>query len=545
MLSSLRRYHPHVSFITVSIQINDPAEVTSALEQARTASSQGAQLVEWRVDELALEEAGHRACHALVRDAPLPCILTCRMVEEGGRFGGDESDRVGLIQSLIKAGDAPKYIDIESIAWRRDRDLRMAVGQLLADTDCGLVLSTHDFESRPDDLARQLDAMWAEDDASVVKVAWMARSIRDSLEAMELLRDAAGPMIVLCMGRFGVMSRVLAGKFGGLLTFSSLGEEEATAPGQLTISQLRDEYRFDSIAPSTRVFGILGDPIEHSLSPLLHNTGYERSGFDGVMVPMPVIEGWESFKASLICMLDHPSFNLSGLAVTSPHKRNLSRFVEEAGGTLTPMVHRCGSANTLVVLPDGSLVADNTDTEGVVGPLRQVMSLKDAKVAMLGAGGAARAAAIGLLMEGAHVVVFNRSQERARELVEDVRGRMQDPVSIEYRTEGPRQEDSFNVFINMTTLGMAGGPGPEESPLEALGGSSEVLNDQTIVFDAVYSPLQTPLVRQASSRGAKVITGDAMFLAQAARQFRIWTGTEAPLDTWQALLGSRITVGDR
>ena len=536
MLASLRRYHPHVSLITISIQVNDPAEVASALEQARTAASQGAQLVEWRVDELAVEEAGHKACHALIRDTPMPCILTCRMVEEGGRFGGEESDRVGLVASLVKAGLSPKYIDIESVAWRRDRDLRMAVGQLLAGSECGLVLSTHDFEGRPGDLARQLDVMWAEDDVAVVKVAWMARSIRDSLEAMELLEEAAGPMVVLCMGRFGVMSRVLAGKFGGLLTFASLGEAMTTAPGQLTVEQLRDQYRFDSVSPSTSVFGILGDPVEHSMSPLLHNTGFGQAKFDGVMVPMPVIEGWESFKASLACLLDQPSFQLSGLAVTSPHKENLSRFVEEAGGTLTPMVHRCGSANTLVVLPDGSLVADNTDTEGVVGPLRQVMTLKGAKVAMLGAGGAARAAAIGLLMEGAHVVVFNRSEERARALVDDVKARMETEVSIDYQSGGPQSDDGFEAMINMTTLGMSGGPDPEASPLQALGGSLDALTEQTIVFDAVYSPLETPFVRQASQRGSTVITGDAMFLAQAARQFRTWTGAEPPMDTWTTLL---------
>ena len=536
MLASLRRYHPHVSLITISIQINDPAQVTSALEQARAASVQGAQLVEWRVDELAVEEAGHKACHALIRDTPMPCILTCRMVEEGGHFGGDESDRVGLVESLVKAGIAPKYIDIESVAWRRDRDLRMAVGRLLAVNECGLVLSTHDFEGRPDDLARQLDVMWAEDDAAVVKVAWMARSIRDSLEAMELLGEAAGPMIVLCMGRFGVMSRVLAGKFGGLLTFASLGEEHTTAPGQLTVQQLRELYRFDSLSSSTSVFGILGDPVEHSLSPLLHNTGFDQTQFDGVMVPMPVIEGWESFKASLACMLDQPSFNLSGLAVTSPHKENLARFVEESGGTLTPMVHRCGSANTLVVLPDGSLVADNTDTEGVVGPLRQVMTLKGARVAMLGAGGAARAAAIGLLLEGADIVVFNRSEERARALVDDVKDRMETTVPIEYRSGGPQSDDGFDVIINMTTLGMEGGPDPEASPLEALGGSAEAMTERTIVFDAVYSPLQTPFIRQASQRGATVITGDAMFLAQAARQFKTWTGSPPPMHTWMTQL---------
>ena len=152
------------------------------------------------------------------------------------------------------------------------------------------------------------------------------------------------------------------------------------------------------------------------------------------------------------------------------------------------MVERCGCANTLVVLSDGSLVADNTDTDGIIGPLGEVMSIKNSNVAMLGAGGAARAAAIGLLMEGARVVVFNRSAERARALVDDVRDRMQSPDSIEYRSGAPRSEDGFDAILNMTTLGMTGGPDPEASPLDALGGSVDVLREDMVVFDAVYRP---------------------------------------------------------
>lgn len=536
MLTSLRRYHPHVSFITVSIQINDPAQVASAIEQAAAASRQGAQLVEWRVDELASDESGHRACQALLRDTPMPCILTCRMVEEGGQFGGDESDRVGLIRSLVKTGHLPTYIDIEAAAWRQDRELRVAVGGLLAERECGLILSAHDFESRPPDLARQLDAMWAEDDVSVVKIAWMARSIRDSLEALELLDDAAGPMIALCMGRFGVMTRVLAGKAGGLLTFASISSDEVTAPGQTTLEQLRSTYRFESINPATRVYGILGDPVEHSSSPVLHNYAFDQTNFDGVMVPMPVIEGWESFKASLSSMLDQPLCSLAGLAVTSPHKQNLVRFVEESGGALTPMVHRCGSANTLAVLPDGSLVADNTDIEGVVGPLREALSLKNAKVAMLGAGGAARGAAIGLLMEGARVVLFNRTESSARDLVADLKERMGAGTAIEFQSGGPQPEQEFDVLLNMTTIGMHGGPDAEASPLELLGGSVEILDERIVVFDAVYSPRETPLIKLASAKGARTVTGDEMFLTQAAHQFRTWTGQNAPMESWRRLL---------
>lgn len=523
--------------IAVSIQVADPAHVGDAIDAAARAGSEGAHLVEWRVDALCEDEAGFRACRMLVEQAPLPCILTCRIAEEGGTFFGVEPDRVGLIRSLAEAEAVPRYIDIEAAAWRNDRDLRVAVGELLAAGDCGLVLSTHDFEGRPDDLARRLDVMWAEDDVTVVKAVWRARSIRDSLEAFDLLAEAAGPMIVLCMERFGVMTRVLTGKFGGLLTFVAAGERTETAPGQPTVKELREQYRFDSITSATKVYGIVGDPVAHSRSPLLHNAGFSAGGYDGVMVPMPVVEGWESFKASVASMLDQPGFDLAGLCVTSPHKSNLARFVEEAGGTLTPMVHRCGAANTLVVLPDGSLVADNTDVHGIVEPLGAEVALEGSRVAVLGAGGAARAAVAGLLQAGAEVVVYNRSRERAEALVQHIRDTFDESVSLEARSEGPTTGDGFKILVNATTLGMQGGPDPDSSPLVVLGGDQGILREGLVVLDSVYAPRRTPLVIEAETRGATVITGEAMFLAQAAAQFRTWTGQDAPLDAWRLLLG--------
>ncbi|MEE2907793.1 MAG: type I 3-dehydroquinate dehydratase [Planctomycetota bacterium] len=526
-----------MSLIAVSIQVADPAHVGDAIDAAARAGSEGAQLVEWRVDGLCEDEAGFQACRVLVEQATLPCILTCRIAEEGGDCFGVEPDRVGLIRSLAESGVIPRYIDIESSAWGHDRDLRAAVGALLSAGDCGLILSTHDFEGRPADLARRLDVMWAEDDVSVVKAAWRARSIRDSLEAFDLLTDAAGPMIVLCMDRFGVMTRVLTAKFGGLLTFASAEANAETAPGQPTVAALRDLYRFDSITPATKVYGIVGDPVAHSQSPRLHNAGFSSCGFDGVLVPMPVVEGWESFKASVASMLEQPGFDLAGLCVTSPHKSNLVRFVEEVGGTLTPIVHRCGAANTMVVMPDGTLVADNTDARGFVEPLAAVMELKGARVAVLGAGGAARAAVAGLLQAGAEVVIYNRSQDRAEALVQHIRSAFEEPVSLEVGTGTPTKADCFSALVNTTTVGMQGGPDPDGSPLVALGGDVDMLSDGLVVFESVYAPRRTPLVIEAEQRGAKVITGEAMFLAQAAVQFRTWTGQDAPQDAWRSLLG--------
>ncbi|MBG79729.1 MAG: hypothetical protein CMJ39_03335 [Phycisphaerae bacterium] len=525
-----------MALIAVSISVEEPALVAEVLELAQLAGDRGASLVEWRVDELGLSEAGHEACQVLVRESPLPCILTCRHECEGGAFDGNESQRASLFDSLIETNAIPRYVDIESARWAGSPELRESVRRLLTTGDCGLILSTHDFEGRPDDLARRVDSMRAEPEVNVVKVAWSARSIRDSMEAFDLLRESAGPTITICMDRFGVITRILAGKFGGLLTFAVLDGQSGTAPGQPTLTELQERYRFGDIGAATKVYGILGDPVAHSLSPLIHNAAFRRVDHDAVLVPMPVVDGWESFKASVATMLDQPSLDLAGLCVTAPHKENLLRFVQEQGGTIADSAMSAGAANTLVIQSDGGLVADNTDVHGIISPLQDVISLEGVRVAILGAGGAARAAASGLLAAGAEVVIFNRTRERAEHLVSAMKA--EDAGSrIEVGSGGPLATDRFQVIINTTSLGMEGGPDASASPLEALGGEHESLAEGVILFETVYAPRETPLVQEAIQRGAVVITGDRMFLAQAAQQFKRWTGHDAPMEQWQNLLG--------
>lgn len=524
-----------MALIAVSISVEEPAAVAEVLELAQLAGDRGAAMVEWRVDELGLSEAGHEACQVLVRESPLPCILTCRHECEGGGFDGEDSQQASLLDSLVETDAIPRYVDIESARWSGSPDLRESARRLLAAGECGLILSTHDFEGRPQDLARRVDSMWAEPGVSVVKAAWSARSIRDSMEAFDLLAESCGPTITLCMDRFGVITRILAGKFGGLLTFTMLEGQEGTAPGQITLGELQERYRFEDIGPATRVYGILGDPVAHSLSPLIHNAAFRAVGHDAVMVPMPVVEGWESFKASVATMLDQRSLDLTGLCVTAPHKENLLRFVTEQGGAISDTAKSAGAANTLVVKPDGTLVADNTDVHGIVSPLQELISLDGTRVAILGAGGAARAAVSGLIEAGAQVVIFNRTRERAEELVAAMQS-SDSPGQVEIGSGGPLASDRFEVIINTTSLGMEGGPDASASPLEALGGEKEAMGEGVVVFETVYAPRETPLVQEAVRQGATVITGDRMFLAQAANQFRIWTGQQAPVDDWRKLL---------
>ena len=556
----------HHTLIAVAITVEGSDEIPTALDMARHEVSGGARLVEWRVDALAEEPGALQAVLRLVRESPAPCIVTIRHADEGGAFRGDDTDRVSLLEAIGAADPGPRYVDFEASHLARSANIRQKV--MLAvdhanqprDLKTSLILSAHDFEGRPSDLTRRLAAMWGEPACAVAKIAWKARSVRDCLEAFDLLREAPKPTIALCMGAFGMASRVLAAKFGGFLTYARPEGDPGTAAGQPTVAQLRELYRFDALTPRTRVFGVVGWPIEHSLSPHLHNAGFTATGFDGVYLPLPVPPEWEHFKASLHAMLDFKPLDLGGLSVTLPHKEHLVRFVREAGGRLDLLSERCGAANTLVVHPDGAIEAVNTDAPAAVAALAPALGLdahasaalaagSDAarvpdgesirrqwtarRVAVLGAGGVARAVAAGLSMAGAKVVVFNRTQSRAEELESSLHNLPMPGGGRAHVVAGRPGElgcGCFHAFVNCTSLGMEGGPDAKASPLD-----DDVPLDGATVMDTVYRPRRTPLLRLAQSRGARVVDGTGMFVRQAEMQFERFTDRAAPAGLFQGL----------
>lgn len=539
-----------MTLIAVPIMVRAADEVSMALQRAQAAAKAGARLIEWRVDALAEEPDALAAIRRLIAEAPVPCIVTCRLASEGGEHHGDEQKRISLFEVLATEPHGSRYLDVELAAFKSSTNLRQKV--LLAvdhqqqprDVKTSLILSSHDFRGRPADLLQRIEAMVAEPACAVMKIAWQARSLRDNLEAFDLLRERRKPMIALCMGNFGLMSRVLAPKFGGFLTFASDQLTTVTAPGQPTIDELRGLYRFDRIGSATKVYGVIGWPVEQSRSPHLHNAGFEAVGHDGVYLPLPVPGGsteHEHFKATVGALIDHRGLDFRGASVTIPHKENLLRFVKERGGVVEELSERIGAANTLVVNDDGSIECMNTDCPAAIEALGAGMGIEKAelstkRVALLGAGGVARAVAIGLLDEGATVVVFNRNRERAERLVRSLSGREAASGGGKIMVGEPDALGCgcFHVFINCTPLGMAGGPGPHESPLPP---PPEVkLDDCVTVMDTVYNPARTPLIQEAESRGARVIPGVEMFVRQAALQFERWTGKAGTIDSMRKIV---------
>lgn len=514
------------------------AEAGEALENASRAAASGANLIEWRIDELVEETDAEHAVTRLVVDSPLPCILTARRSEQGGRFTGNDISRSVVIGVAVRCGIPPRYVDIESDSFRA----HPRIWRLIAGEDASLILSHHDFTGRPRDLMQKIEAMVNEPACAVIKVAWMARSLRDNLEAFDLLAERKKPMIALCMGRFGLMSRVLAPKFGGLITFASLEKGEESAPGQPSIEELKTLYRFDFISRDTRVYGVIGWPVDYSESPRLHNAGFDEIGFDGVYLPLPIPPEWEHFKATVGELIDHPRLDFRGASVTIPHKQNLLRFMEERGGRIDDFARLAGAANTLIVGSAGGLACANTDAPAIVKALEHEMkgaSLKSARIAILGGGGVARAAIAGLLMQDADITIFNRTVETAEQLAQEFISKRSSIESRSIVSVGDRadlERERFDIYINCTSVGMAGGPAPEQTPFEALGANQVPLDDASVVLETVYTPARTPLLREAEVRGARTVSGTQVFLHQAALQFESWTGRPAPMNAWRSLV---------
>ena len=511
------------TLLCVSIAVE---QTHAALEDARHAHMLGADMVEFRLDSFFDgDDAQIQPCLELVAQSPLPCIATCRPTSEGGDYDGVDQDRVVLFERLGTASAPPRYIDVELDTYTRSMNLRQKIDisvqhdKQQKDLATGLILSMHDFQGRPAALTRQLLTMREQRNAAVHKIAFRARSLRDNLELFDILAYRDSPTIALGMGAFGVMSRVLAPKFGGFLTFASLRESEATAPGQPTLADLLNLYRFREISSKTRVFGIVGYPVEHSRSPAMHNAGFERIGFDGVYLPMPVAEGYESLKATLTELLGYAALDLTGLSVTMPHKANLVRLARDQGWSLDALADRSGAANTLV--RDGSSVrVMNTDGPAVVRALQQAgVELRGAQVLVLGAGGMGASCAHTLADAGARVYVHNRTAQRGQTLA--------DAVPNAAHAASLEDLPPMDAIVQCTAQGMEGGPDADAMafPARALGNAA--------IVETVYHPLQTPLVRAAEARGLRVINGLDVLVTQAAAQFEAFTGTQAPVELFR------------
>ncbi|MFZ0743366.1 MAG: shikimate dehydrogenase [Terracidiphilus sp.] len=482
-----------VGKLCVALQAGSVAEL---MERAETALKDS-KFFEFRLDALA-KPAGvlPKLKDFLAMHRDVTAIATCRRKENGGSFEGSLATELEILGKAAQAGCQIVDLEVESAEEAKPGQL----GRLRA-SGAALLISFHDFTRTRslEQAANRIDVFKPD----FVKVVSTARSLADNLAVLRFIegRSISAHVVGIAMGEEGLVSRVLGPREGAAFTFAAFSDGTETAPGQPAARTLLDLYRVDHLDQATRVFGVAGNPIAHSLSPLLHNTAFRRENVNAVLLPLKV-----RALADLLAVVQE--LPLAGVAVTMPLKQEVLPHL----ANMDSLTARIGACNTLRTGADGKLYGFNTDVAGVVRPLERRLKLKGARVAVLGAGGAARAAVFGLAQEGAEVFVVNRTHEKAVALARQAKVK-----SLKHEAF---VKQHFDVLINSTPCGMKGNK-------QALPIAESELN-AGLVFDMVYNPLETPLLALARSRGIPVISGLEMFVQQGARQFEIWTGKPAP-----------------
>jgi 3-dehydroquinate dehydratase / shikimate dehydrogenase len=424
-------------------------------------------------------------------------IATCRRAASGGKFRGSIASQLDVLNKAAAAGCQLVDVELQTASKCKPEQLRKLR------TRAGLILSFHDFRATKK-LEETLEKMLAYP-ADFYKVVSTATTLADNVAMIKFLSREGDrhSLIGMCMGEQGIISRVLGVRAGSVFTFASAGAGQETAAGQITARELRNVYRIEQVDVATRVYGVVGDPVAHSLSPAIMNAAFRRENVNGVYVALHA----KTLKDLLTCIREIPIY---GVSVTMPYKESILAHLDNADSH----TNKVGACNTVVRAQDGKLYGFNTDTAGIVRPLeRRLNTLEGARILVLGAGGAARAAVFGLKERGAEVYILNRSLAHAKKLAHQARARIIKRPDL--------KKAAFDVIINATPVGMGNS---RESPLQ----DKEI--NARYVFDMVYDPAETRLMKLATERGAQVIPGIEMFVHQAARQFEIWTGKPAPWD---------------
>jgi 3-dehydroquinate dehydratase/shikimate dehydrogenase len=467
-----------------------------ALSAAGRAKEGGADMVEYRLDAM---ERGRLDLARLVRESSLDAVVTFRLPEDGGagRFGEvDEAERVRLLREALSHGAA--YVDIE-----HGHEAALAG---LSGVEGRLIVSHHDFEGTPGEVERIAKEIEA-GPAAVVKVATTAKLGGDQLPLYAIARRAEKPTIAFAMGELGKDSRIMCLRLGAPFTYVAPDDGEAAAPGQIRLSKMRGMFRAHTVNRDTAVYGVIGHPVGHSMGPAMLNAAFAAEGIDAVYLPFDV----ECSPAAFVRKMT--AYGAAGFSVTIPHKLAVMAGLDD----IEPTAERIGAVNT-IFRKDGRLVGTNTDRDGALNAIADAAGGRDAvggkRALVVGAGGAARAIVFGLADAGARVTVTDIVPERASDLA----------AAAGAEAVAPEDADpsAADIVANASPVGMH--PNVDACPIGTAG-----LHDGQIVFDAVYNPLETRLLREARAKGCRTVQGVEMFIRQGACQYELWTGRSAPV----------------
>jgi 3-dehydroquinate dehydratase / shikimate dehydrogenase len=464
------------------------APTMAELRRRRDAAAQaGADLVELRLDSVADLDVT-----AALAGRTAPVIATCRPEWEGGAFKDSEAERRRILECALQQG--AEFVDVEFKAG--------FASELIAAGGKRIVLSMHDFEGVPSDLIERVRAMRAAR-AEIVKVAVMAHSLSDNLRLLQLER--APNTVLIGMGPAGAPTRVLAAHFHSMWSYAGDGY----APGQISAARMLDEFRFREVTEQTAIYGVVGSPLTHTVSPAMHNAAFRAAGVDAVYLPM-VASSAEDFTIFATAL------GVQGVSITIPFKVGLFERADE----MDELSRKVGAVNTY--RRDAlRWEARNTDVSGFLAPLQGRLNLRGARATILGAGGAARAVAVALASAGSVVTIYGRNRGKAKEVARLGEG-----------TAGvfPVAPESWDLLVNTTPVGMF--PNIDETPFEGA-------FDGRIVYDLVYNPLETRLLRDAAAAGCETLGGLDMLVAQAEDQSEWWLGRRPPAGLMkQAALGA-------
>lgn len=467
------------------------APTTADLRARRDAASRDADLVELRLDTV----EGPDVAGALA-GRQRPVIVTCRAAWEGGHFRGAEEERLRLLEQAWRAG--AEFVDVEFAAWDRAPWIGQARGERL-------VVSHHDFAGVPADVETRFAAM-TRTGAAVVKLAVTAAALADPIPLLRLTAPAPQRHVLLAMGAAGLVTRLLPGRFGSAWTYAG----DAVAPGQIPARRMREEFRVGEIGDAAELYGLIANPVGHSVSPAMHNAAHRAGGRDAVYIPLQARDADDVLAFA-------GAFDLRGASVTLPFKVDLLPRCEP-----DDVAARAGAVNTLA--RDGARWRGfNTDVPGLLEPLTARLDPAGLRATILGAGGAARGAAVALAHAGAHVTLCARRPEAARDVAAAC-GAAWAPM--------PPAPGSWDLLVNATSAGLH--PHVDQTPWPG------AVFDGRLVYDLIYNPRETRLLREARAAGCATLDGLAMLVAQAERQFEIWTGHRPPAGVMHAAAEARL-----
>ena len=518
-----------MTLLVTSIQ---PATLSELAGAADCAWAGGADAIEVRIDGqdgVAADFAGLAAYLLAHRDKTW--VVTCRGIKEGGQSPNSAPQRAAELSRSV--GDSGAFLDFEYVDWVDSKEARMELLGVLANSTgdvARLILSAHYFDRDSTgeiDLQAKVSEMLAVPETACGKIAYTVDYIEESFAALDSIHEGESRVSAMAMGEAGLWTRVLAKKLGAFATYCALDHNTATAPGQLTLDEMVNRYRWHDMTDATRVYGVVGDPVGHSMGPVLFNRWFAEADMDAVYLPLLVGQGKDGLRRFLDHCVERPWLDIGGLSVTIPHKAAALDWVGDGADSMATSI---GALNTLS-FDQGHVTGFNTDGYAAIASLIDALEcdrsdMSGLTVDVLGTGGAARAIMHGLSELGCNMTVFGRDAAKTDAIAK--------AYGAEAKSWDSRLQRNGELLIHCTKLGMW--PEIDASPM-----TSESLRECRLVFDLVYNPVETKLLRDAGLVGVGVLSGLDMFIRQASMQFELWTGRQPDRKLGRELIASEIT----